>query len=115
TKESAIIKDELFDGIILDAPCSGSGTWGRTPEMLSRFNEAQLEQYAQLQKEILDNVIKHIKPGKPLIYITCSVYVEENEQIVKYLETAGLTLEKMQYFKGYDKRGDTLFAARLIR
>lgn len=115
TKESAVIKDERFDGIILDAPCSGSGTWGRTPEMLSRFDEEQLEHYVHLQKEILDNVIKHLKPGKPLIYITCSVYEQENEQMVKYLEEAGLTLKNMQYFKGYDKRGDTLFAARLTQ
>ncbi len=115
TKESVILKDELFDGIILDAPCSGSGTWGRTPEMLSSFNETQLEEHVILQKAILDNVIKHLKPGKPLVYITCSVYEQENEQMVQYLEASGLKLEEMKYFKGYDKRGDTLFAARLIR
>lgn len=115
TKENIILKDELFDGIILDAPCSGSGTWGRTPEMLSSFNENQLEEHVILQKSILDNVIRHLKPGKPLVYITCSVYEAENEHIVQYLEKAGLKLEEMHYFKGYDKRADTLFGARLIR
>lgn len=115
TKEGSVLKDEFFDGIILDVPCSGSGTWGRTPEMLTNFNDQKLEHYSNLQKEILSNVIRHLKPGKPLIYITCSIYEQENEEIIRYLEEVGMHLEKMQYFKGYEKRGDTLFAARLIR
>ncbi|HLT41459.1 MAG TPA: RsmB/NOP family class I SAM-dependent RNA methyltransferase [Sphingobacteriaceae bacterium] len=115
TKENSILKEEFFDGIILDAPCSGSGTWGRTPEMLTNFDQDKLDHYSSLQKEILDNVIHHLKPGKPLIYITCSVYTQENEQVVQYLEEKGLKLEKMEYFKGYERKGDTLFAARLIK
>jgi 16S rRNA (cytosine967-C5)-methyltransferase len=115
TKESSILKDELFDGIILDVPCSGSGTWGRTPEMLANFNDQKLEYYSNLQKDILSNVIRHLKPGKPLIYITCSVYEQENEAAIRYLEEVGLRLENMQYFKGYERKSDTLFAARLTR
>lgn len=115
TKESSILKGELFDGIIIDAPCSGSGTWGRTPEMLTNFDQNQLEHYSTLQKEIVSNLIQHLKPGKPLIYITCSVYEQENEEIVRYLEEQGMKLEKEEYFKGYENKGDTLFAARLIR
>jgi 16S rRNA (cytosine967-C5)-methyltransferase len=115
TKESAVLKGELFDGIIVDAPCSGSGTWGRTPEMLTNFDPNQLEHYSTLQKEVVSNVIQHLKPGKPLIYITCSVYEQENEEVVRYLEEEGMKLEKKEYFKGYENRGDTLFAARLIR
>lgn len=115
TKESSILKGELFDGIIVDAPCSGSGTWGRTPEMLTNFDQNQLENYSTLQKEIVSNVIQHLKPGKPLIYITCSVYEQENEEVIRYLEEKGMKLEKKEYFKGYENRGDTLFAARLIR
>lgn len=115
TREDAILKDELFDGIILDVPCSGSGTWGRTPEMLSSFSEEQLSAYNILQKDIIAQVSKYLKPGKPLIYITCSVYSEENEEMVKFLEERGMKVESMQYFKGYDMRADTLFAARLIQ
>ena len=59
-----------FDGILLDAPCSGSGTWGRTPEMLTFFEEHKVANYAKLQKAIADNVVKYLKPGKPLIYMT---------------------------------------------
>ncbi len=115
TRESNILKEELFDGIILDVPCSGSGTWGRTPEVLSNFDNQKLEHYSNLQKEIIFNVIRHLKPGKPLIYITCSVYEQENEAAVRYLEELGMHLETMQYFKGYERKSDTLFAARLIR
>lgn len=115
TGERSLVNEELFDGIILDVPCSGSGTWGRTPEALSNFDNQKLEHYSNLQKEILCNVIRHLKPGKPLIYITCSVYEQENEAAVRYLEELGMHLEKMQYFKGYERKGDTLFAARLTR
>lgn len=116
TKDNAILKDEFFDGIILDVPCSGSGTWGRTPETLSSFTAEQLEHYTSVQKEIMQHVVQRIKPGKPLIYITCSVYEQENEANVKYLqEELGMKLEKAQYFKGYENRSDTLFAARLIK
>jgi 16S rRNA (cytosine967-C5)-methyltransferase len=115
TRESNILKEELFDGIILDVPCSGSGTWGRTPEVLSNFDNQKLEHYSNLQKEIIFNVIRHLKPGKPLIYITCSVYEQENEAAVRYLEELGMHLETMRYFKGYERKSDTLFAARLIR
>ncbi|MDB5144660.1 MAG: RsmB/NOP family class SAM-dependent methyltransferase, partial [Mucilaginibacter sp.] len=57
-----------FDGIILDAPCSGSGTWGRTPEMISQFQLQKIEFFRHLQQSIAANVVKYLKPGKPLIY-----------------------------------------------
>lgn len=108
--------DYKFDGIILDAPCSGSGTWGRTPEMLWHFDGFKVEYFSKLQKNIASNVIKYLKAGKPLIYITCSVFKQENEEVVDYL-TANLplTLESMQVIKGYNDKADTMFVARLIR
>jgi 16S rRNA (cytosine967-C5)-methyltransferase len=106
----------LFDGLIADVPCSGSGTWSRTPEMLSCFNESEIEKYSAIQKEILKNVTPYIKKGKPLIYITCSVFKNENEDIVDFaINNLGFQLDKMELIKGYDKKVDTLFAARLIR
>lgn len=105
-----------FDGIILDAPCTGSGTWGRTPEMLTFFEERKINQFAAIQKGIVQNVIKYLKPGKPLIYITCSALVEENEDVVKYmLENLPLELEKMELIDGYENYADTMFVARLMK
>lgn len=105
-----------FDGIILDAPCSGSGTWGRTPEMISQFEEYKIQGFQNLQKTIATNALKYLKPGKPLIYITCSVFREENEEVVSYLVSEhSMKLESLELIKGYDKKADTMFVARLVR
>ncbi|HEY0899367.1 MAG TPA: RsmB/NOP family class I SAM-dependent RNA methyltransferase [Sphingobacteriaceae bacterium] len=104
-----------FDGIILDAPCSGSGTWGRTPEMISQFQERKIMQFQHLQKTIAANVVKYLKPGKPLIYITCSAFRQENEAVVEYLVSeVGLKLEQMQVLTGYREKADTMYVARLV-
>ena len=105
-----------FDGIILDAPCSGSGTWGRTPEMISQFMEYKIQGFQNLQKSIVSNVVKYLKPGKALIYITCSVFKKENEDIVDYIiEEHGLKLEEQGVLKGYENKADTMFVARFIK
>jgi len=105
-----------FDGIILDAPCTGSGTWGRTPEMISQFEEYKIKGFQNLQMTIAANVIKYLKQGKPLIYITCSVFKEENEEIVNWLQkTHGMQLEGSELIKGYENKADTMFVARLIK
>jgi 16S rRNA (cytosine967-C5)-methyltransferase len=110
------LHDYAFDGIILDAPCSGSGTWGRTPEMLSYFEEFKVDFYVRLQRNIAANVVKYLKPGKPLIYITCSVFAEENEEVVNFIqEELSMELEKMEMIKGYHDKADTMFVARLIK
>lgn len=101
-----------FDLIICDAPCTGSGTWSRTPEQLFYFKKESIEKYAILQKTILQNVVKNLKPGGSLLYITCSVFKKENEEIVKYgQEELKLQLERSEMFKGYEMKADTLFAA----
>ncbi|MCZ4245682.1 RsmB/NOP family class I SAM-dependent RNA methyltransferase [Pedobacter punctiformis] len=105
-----------FDGIILDAPCTGGGTWGRTPEMLTFFEDRKIKQFSAMQKAIVQNVVKYLKPGKPLIYITCSAFAAENEGLVQHLlETLPLELESMELIKGYENNADTMFVARLIK
>lgn len=107
--------DEQFDGIILDAPCSGSGTWGRTPEMLSAFDSREIGRFAALQRQLAANVVPHLKPGKPLVYITCSVFAEENEGVVSHLQqTHGLQVERMEVLHGYRHKADSMFVARLV-
>lgn len=105
-----------FDGIILDAPCTGSGTWGRTPEMISQFEEYKIRGFQNLQMTVAANVIKYLKQGKPLIYITCSVFREENEEIISWLQkNHGMQLEGYELIKGYGNKADTMFVARLIK
>ncbi len=110
-----LLHDYAFDGIILDAPCSGSGTWGRTPEMISQFDTHKIEFFQRLQQSIVRNVVKYLKPGKPLIYITCSAFKAENEDVVSFIvKELGLKLEEQKVLKGYENKADTMFAARLI-
>ena len=110
------LHDYVFDGIILDAPCSGSGTWGRTPEMISQFQPQKIEFFQKLQQSIAANVAKYLKPGKPLIYITCSALKAENEDAVNFMvKELGLKVESMQVLKGYERRADTMFVARMVK
>jgi 16S rRNA (cytosine967-C5)-methyltransferase len=111
-----VLHDYAFDGIILDAPCSGSGTWGRTPEMISQFESPKISFFQKLQQNIISNVVKYLKPGKPLIYITCSAFKAENEEAVDFItKHLDLKLESKQVLKGYERRADTMFVARLVR
>jgi 16S rRNA (cytosine967-C5)-methyltransferase len=110
------LHDYAFDGIILDAPCSGSGTWGRTPEMISQFQPQKIDFFQHLQQNIAANVVKYLKPGKPLIYITCSAFKVENEDIVDFMvKNLGMKLEEQTVLKGYENKADTMFVARLVR
>jgi len=110
-----ILHDYEFDGIILDAPCSGSGTWGRTPEMISQFETYNIEFFQKLQQSIVSNVAKYLKPGKPLVYITCSAFKAENEDIVSFMvKELGLRMEEQTTLKGYENKADTMFVARLL-
>jgi 16S rRNA (cytosine967-C5)-methyltransferase len=103
---------QLFDVILCDVPCSGSGTWSRTPEQLHYFKTEKIEGYAQLQKSIVANASRYLKPGGLLLYSTCSVFEAENEAVVQYIsEQYKLAFLESAYYKGYDKRADTLFAA----
>jgi 16S rRNA (cytosine967-C5)-methyltransferase len=106
------IQRASFDIIITDIPCSGSGTWSRTPEQLHYFNATEIDRYSALQKKIVQNVIPHIKPGGWLLYCTCSVFKKENEEMVQFLTNEHhLKLHKSELLKGYDQKADTLFAA----
>ncbi|HYC29155.1 MAG TPA: methyltransferase domain-containing protein [Chitinophagaceae bacterium] len=94
---------EKFDTIICDAPCSGSGTWSRTPEQLYFFHPSKIDHYSTLQRKIIANAIRSLKPGGKFIYITCSVFKQENEDIA-------VSMQK-EVLKGYDKKADSLFVA----
>lgn len=71
-----------FDGILLDAPCSGTGTWHRNPDARWRLDAARLETLRALQADLLKSCALRLKSGGTLIYATCSVLADENESIV---------------------------------
>lgn len=98
--------------IICDAPCTGSGTWSRTPEQLSFFTKDKIAYYQNLQKKIVSNTIPHLYAEGYFLYITCSVFKKENEDVADYIkENFHLTLIKMEVLKGYNLKAGTMFAA----
>ncbi|MGI8893531.1 MAG: hypothetical protein ACR2GN_08720, partial [Bacteroidia bacterium] len=107
-----ILKDKLFDGIICDVPCSGSGTWARTPEDISCFKEDEIKNYLEKQKAIVINAAAHLTKSGKLIYITCSVFKEENENMVNYIvNNTSLQMQEMKLIDGTELRADSLFVA----
>ena len=77
--------DQKFDAILLDAPCSATGTFRRHPEVLTRASERIIEESASLQARLLDHAITLLAPGGTLVFATCSLEPEEGEDIVKAL------------------------------
>ena len=73
----------LFDLILCDVPCSGTGTLARNPEIRHRLQPFELARQAERQKRILRGALKHLAPGGRLLYSTCSLEPEENEQVVE--------------------------------
>jgi 16S rRNA (cytosine967-C5)-methyltransferase len=102
-----------LDLILIDAPCSGSGTWSRNPDEAYFFQEAALRKFVTMQRKIIATCVPKLKPGGKLIYITCSVFKEENEAAVKYIvDEQHLHLEKMEVLAGYHQKSDSMFVAR---
>lgn len=110
----ALQVSSFYDLVICDAPCTGSGTWGRTPEQLFYFDSRMIKEYADRQQKIVSSVIPHVKPGGYFLYITCSVFKKENEEITSFItKQFGLEVSKEAMLKGYDKKADTMYAALL--
>ncbi len=73
---------EPFDAILIDAPCSGSGTLRRHPDIKVLRNESDLAGYARQQSALLRNLWFALRPGGSLLYCTCSLFAEENDAVV---------------------------------
>jgi 16S rRNA (cytosine967-C5)-methyltransferase len=72
-----------FDRVLVDAPCTGIGTWRRNPDAKWRLNPERLAELVQLQARILASAARLVKPGGRLVYATCSLLPEENETQVQ--------------------------------
>ena len=77
-----------FDKVLVDAPCSGTGTLRRNPEIRWRLSPAGVAALAEQQKRILRRAVEMVKPGGHLIYSTCSVEHDENEQVIQDVLTS---------------------------
>jgi len=98
-----------FDRILVDAPCSGTGTLGRNPEIRWRIQSSDIKELHQKQVRLLRNALALLKPDGVLVYSTCSLEREENEDVVA--EVAGATeVNTTRRIPGRDA-GDGFFAA----
>ena len=113
TKQNNNSNTNSFDLIICDVPCTGSGTWSRTPEQLYFFKRNQVASYTNRQLLIATNSSQQLNKNGLLVYITCSVFDAENESIIAQLCQSDFILESKQYYRGYNEQADTLFVAVL--
>ena len=75
------------DKVLVDAPCSGTGTWRRRPDTKWRLSEKSLATRLNQQKEVINKASQYVRPGGELTYVTCSVLPQENDAIVsKFLD-----------------------------
>ena len=104
----------MFDRILVDAPCSGTGTLGRNPEIRWRLKPSDIEELHEKQCRILQNALGALAPGGRLVYSTCSLERRENEEVVERViaGTAFDVVEQRYRIPGRDA-GDGFFACVL--
>lgn len=106
------------DIVLLDAPCSGSGTMRRNPDLRLRLTEEKIKDYQKLQQEVLETYCHFTRPGGKLVYVTCSFMPEENEEIVEHFLTRHPEFEREGDFihtLPSQQPWDHFFSARLKR
>lgn len=102
-----------FDLIVCDVPCSGSGTWGRTPEQIQFSQDLDLDSFQKTQVDIACNAARLLPSGKNLVYITCSVFEMENEASVREIlkRDPSLKLLHQEFISGIEMAADSMFYA----
>ena len=116
------------DAVLVDAPCSGTGTWRRNPEARWRLTEKQLDRYAAIQSRLLDVAADLVRPGGRLVFVTCSLLDQEGaEQAQDFLDRhvgwraetpalpAGAPRGPGLRLSPYDDGTDGFFVARFVR
>jgi len=101
-----------FDGVLIDAPCSCSGTWRRNPELRWRIKREQVDAYARVQLSLLQLCCGSVCENGVLVYATCSLFPEENDRVIEaFLEShQEFSLERVKNpFTGeYSEKGLTV-------
>jgi 16S rRNA (cytosine967-C5)-methyltransferase len=106
-----------LDVILCDVPCTGSGTWARTPEQYYFQSEIDFTLFTERQSLILQHAWPFLKPGGKLYYMTCSAFAAENEEVISTFLTNNTNAElvEMQLAIGIEMRADTMFIAQLSK
>lgn len=104
-----------FDRVFIDAPCSGTGTIGRNPEIKWRVQEQDFRNFSERQVQLVLRGIDILAPGGKLLYATCSLEREENEDVVREVQRLQprVQIEKTMWRVPGQEEGDGFFAALL--
>lgn len=96
---------EFFDKILVDAPCSGEGMFRKDPDAARVWNPAKPIECARMQREILTQAVRMLRPGGLLLYSTCTFSPEEDEQMAGWLlaNHPELSLEEIPWYEGFDR------------
>jgi 16S rRNA (cytosine967-C5)-methyltransferase len=120
---------KTFDGVLVDAPCSGWGTWPRNPDARWRTSKRDVVQYSTKQIKILNNAAWCVKPGGVLVYAVCTITRPETEEVAMHFldqnpgfqldpftsPLTGETTEGTLQIWPWDGPGDGMFIARFVR
>ena len=112
-----IRKQQGFDWVLVDAPCTSAGTWRRNPDARWRFNNSDTRQLQQLQQQLLQHASDAVRPGGHLVYATCSWQVAENEHQVEQFLSQHPQFELLEQcmLGAPDEDADCMFYAKLQR
>ncbi len=122
-------KSGSFDGVLIDAPCSGIGTWRRNPDARWTLDKEAIPRLAAVQTGLLNSVARAVKPGGTLVYSVCTLTIAETQDVVKKFLAehteykldpfphpfTGETTEGTALLWPQDSDNDTMFVARMIR
>ncbi len=110
-----VLPRKPVDWLLTDVPCSGTGTLRRNPDAKWKIDSAMIDRLVQQQREIVKEALPYLKPGGKLVYATCSILPEENQdQIAYFVKTHRLVLEKEPLMLLPEQNGmDGFFAAVL--
>ena len=103
-------EESAFDLALVDVPCSGTGTLGRNPEIRHRLQPEELARQAERQRAILAATLRALRPGGRLVYSTCSLEPEENEQVVAAVLAANPSARQLSLSPSID----ALHAANIL-
>lgn len=97
--------EEYFDKILVDAPCSGEGMFRKDPDVAKAWDAQKPLACAKIQKDIILQAARMLRPGGMLLYSTCTFSPEENEQVIAYLlkERSDMRLENIKGYTGFSK------------
>ncbi|WP_147105405.1 RsmB/NOP family class I SAM-dependent RNA methyltransferase [Tateyamaria sp. syn59] len=105
-----------FDLVFVDAPCSGAGTWRRTPEAKWALTPARLEEFCAMQRDVLTKAASLVAPGGTLVYATCSILGCENNAQMEWFAGQGSSfVARHEKTQPVDQWGDGFYSAHLTR